>query len=111
MNKGSSKTLLMSHLHDQNKALVLPTMKDLQAQCKESPTVYDVIVHHAGSVEGGGVLLCAGDSYYRGDMIFLVTNMPKFSKSKQYEVTRDDVHQWLINGSINSIESVQMQIA
>ncbi len=73
--------------------------------------MYDVLVHFAGGVERGGVLTCAGDSYYRGDVIFLITNVPKCSKSKQYELATDDVLRWLINGPIDGIESVQMQIA
>lgn len=111
VNRGSPKALIVSHLRDQNRTVILPTTRDLQAQCKESPVVYDVLVHFAGGVERGGVLSCAGDSYYRGDMIFLIKNVPKFSKSKQYEVATDDVLRWLINGAIDGIESVQMQIA
>jgi hypothetical protein len=109
VNRGSQKTVIVSHLSDQNRTVILPTTRDLQAQCK--PVVYDVIVHFAGGVKRGGVLLCAGDSFYRGDMIFLITNVPKFSKSEQYEVVTDDVRRWLINGAIDGIESVQIQIA
>jgi hypothetical protein len=108
VSRGSSKMLFVSHLRDQNKTVISPTTKDLQAQCQKSPVVYDVIVHFGGGVERGGVLSVVGDSYYRGDMIYLIKNVPKFSKSKQYEVSTNDVHQWLINGAIDEIESVQM---
>ena len=111
VNRGSPKTLILSHLREQNRTVILPITRDLQAQCKEFPVIYDVIVHFAGGVERGGVLSCAGDSYYRGDMVFLITNVPRFSKSEQYEVATEDVHRWLINGAIDGIESVQMQIA
>ncbi|KAL3781390.1 hypothetical protein ACHAW5_010286 [Stephanodiscus triporus] len=108
VNRGSSRMLLVSHLRDANKTVISPTTKDLQTQCQKSPVVYDVIVHFAGGVERGGVLSGVGDSYYRGDMIYLIKNLPKFSKSEKYAVSTKDVHQWLINGAIDEIESVRM---
>ncbi len=36
VNRGSPKTLIISHLRDQSRTVILPTTRDLQAQCKES---------------------------------------------------------------------------
>ncbi len=66
-----------------------------------------MIVAVAGRIQRGGVLSRDGDSYYSGDMIFHIENVPKLSVSEKYEVLTEDVHRWLINGAICSDESVE----
>ncbi|KAL9189891.1 hypothetical protein ACHAXT_009566 [Thalassiosira profunda] len=110
VNRGrveSSPTLVVSHLQEQTtKTVILP--KDLNL-CRSSPTIYDVHTNLAVGVSKGGVLASAGDSFYTGDVIFHIGNIPALSTSEQYAVVPDDVHRYLIEGAISGIEEIQIQ--
>ncbi|KAL7537899.1 hypothetical protein ACHAWF_005938 [Thalassiosira exigua] len=110
VNRGrppSSPLRLVSHLHDeQTNTVILP--KDL-AQCRAAPVVYRVHVNSTVSIEKGGVLSGKGESYYDGDLIFRVSNLPRLSKSEKYEVVPDDVRRWLVHGAASGVEAVQIQ--
>ena len=112
VNRGRDSSLpmlLVSHLFDRNTAsVILPRGKDMQVQCRAFPVVYDVYVHLAGGITQGGVLAGEGDSYYNGDMIFHITNVPRSSVNKLYNVASHDVHRWFINGAISTVESIQI---
>ena len=105
----SSPMLLVSHIHcPTSNAVILPS--DLQAQSKPS-TVYDIVVRCAIQVEKGGVLASSrGDSYYKGDLLFLIKNVPGLSKSEKYEVVTGDIHRWLINGAVTRLETIQIHL-
>ena len=114
VNRGrpsSSPKLIVSHLVDaKSKTVILPS-QDMQSQCRSYPVVYDVIVHVAGGLKQGGVLLSssiAGESLYKGDLIFHITNVPKLSKSEQFAVLSSDVHRWLIHGAISSVDEIRI---
>ena len=97
--------LLVSHIHDRKtNSVILP--KDLQAQ-SQSSVVYDVIIRSAVQLEQGGVLSKTGDSYYKGDLIFLIQNVV-LRKSERYEVVPGDIHRWLANGAITGVETIQI---
>ena len=114
VNRGrpsSSPKLIVSHIVDaKSKTVILPS-QDMQSQCRSYPVVYDVIVHVAGGIKQGGVLLSssfAGESLYKGDLIFHITNVPKLSKSEQFAVLALDVHRWLIQGAISSVDEIRI---
>jgi hypothetical protein len=119
VNRGSTttkkkKTIVVSHLCEQNTKTVIE-VKDVQMKCLQSPIVYDVIVHFAGGVELGGVLSSLSsssnnvvDSYYKGDVIFRITNVPPLSKNGLFAVSSVDVQRWIVNGAIDGVESVQI---
>lgn len=101
-----SPLLLVSHVHDRKtNTVILPA--ELQARCLVS-VVYDVIVRSAVQVRQGGVLSGAGDSYYNGDLIFVIQNVPNLSESERHEVVAEDVHRWIVNGAINGLEEIQV---
>ena len=110
VNRGreaSSPTLLVSHLHDRKSATVIRP-KDVQHHCRTSPVIYDVHTTSALGITKGGVLSVAGDSYYKGDVVFVV-NVPQLSKSERYAVTTDDIHRWLVQGAISGLETMQIE--
>jgi hypothetical protein len=119
VNRGSTttkkKTIVVSHLCEQKTKTVIE-VKDVKMKCLQSPIVYDVIVHFAGGVERGGVLSSSassssnnvGDSYYKGDVIFRITNVPPLSKNGLFAVSSVDVQRWIVNGAIDGVESVQI---
>lgn len=106
VKRESSATHLLSHLFDSTTQSVILPSEDMQSQCRTS-VIYDVIVTIADRIQHGGVLSRTGDSYYSGDMIFHIENVPKLSVSEQYEVLIEDIHRWLINGAICGDESVE----
>jgi len=119
VNRGGSKkkTIVVSHLCEQKTKTIITT-KDIQTKCLQSPVVYDVIVHFAGGVERGGVLSSTSssnnvgndeyDSYYKGDVIFRITNVPPLSKNGLFAVSSVDIQRWIVNGAIDGVESVQI---
>lgn len=107
VNRESSATFILSHLFDPKTQTVILPSEDMQSQCHTS-VVYDVIVHHASRIKHGGVLDRVGDSYYKGDMIFHIQNIPKLSDSGKYQVVAEDVHRWLIHGATCGDESVEV---
>ena len=108
VNRGreaSSPTLLVSHLHERRtNTVVLP--KEVH-RCRASPVIYDVHTNSAIGITKGGVLSVAGDSYYKGDVVFVI-NVPQLSKS-EYEVIPDDIHRWLVQGAISGLETMQIE--
>ena len=91
--------LIVSHLIDSKTKTVILPCKDMQGQMRSSPVVYDIITHVAGGIKQGGVLAGVGESYYKGDLIFAIINIPKRSKSELFEVLPTDVHRWLVQGA------------
>lgn len=112
VNRGrdpSSSTLVVSHLHDQRANTVL-LPKDLH-ECRSSPVTYHVHVVSAAAIKKSGVLSGPGDSYYNGDLIFLIQNVPELSKNTIYEVIPDDIHRWLVHGAISGVQAIQIQVS
>lgn len=116
--KKKKKTILVSHLCEQKTKTIITT-RDVQTKCLQSPAVYDVILHFAGGVERGGVLSSSSsnnnvgyddeyDSYYKGDVIFRITNVPLFSKNGLFVVSSIDIQRWIVNSAIDCVESVQI---
>jgi len=70
--------------------------------------VYDVVTQLAGGIKQGGVLARSGDSYYNGDLLFLLTNVPKQSSSGLFEVQPSDVHRWLVECATSSVEKIMI---
>ena len=100
--------LHVTHLIDsKSKDVILPS-NDLRVQCRSSPVVYDVVTQLAGGIKNGGVLARSGDSYYNGDMLFLITNVPKQSSSGLFEVQPVDVHRWLVECATSSVEKIMI---
>ena len=73
-----------------------------------SPVVYDVVTQLAGGIKQGGVLARSGDSYYNGDLLFLITNVPKQSSSGLFDVQPSDVHRWLVECATSSVEKIMI---
>jgi len=111
VNRGRNDTLPklhVTHLIDsRSKEVILPT-NDLRVQCRSTPVVYDVVTQLAGGIKQGGVLARSGDSYYNGDLLFLLTNVPKQSSSGLFEVQPSDVHRWLVECATSSVEKIMI---
>ena len=111
VNRGRNDTLPklhVTHLIDSRSKEVLLPSNDLRVQCRSSPVVYDVVTQLAGGIKNGGVLARSGDSYYNGDMLFLITNVPKTSTSELFEVQSSDVHRWLVECATSSVEKIMI---
>jgi len=114
VNRGRNDTLPklhVTHLIDsRSKDVILPS-NDLRVQCRSTPVVYDVVTQLAGGIKQGGVLARSGDSgdsYYNGDMLFLITNVPKQSSSELFDVQPVDVHRWLVECATSSVEKIMI---
>ena len=111
VNRGRNDTipkLHVTHLIDsRSKDVILPS-NDLRVQCRSTPVVYDVVTQLAGGIENGGVLARSGDSYYNGDLLFLIENIPKQSSSGLFDVQSSDVHRWLVECATSSVEKIMI---
>ena len=111
VNRGRNDTLPklhVTHLIDsRSKEVILPS-NDLRVQCRSTPVVYDVVTQLAGGIKQGGVLARSGDSYYNGDLLFLITNVPKQSSSGLFDVQPSDVHRWLVECATSSVEKIMI---
>ena len=110
VNRNKSPTsppLLVSHVHDpKTNTVILP--KYLH-QCRAT-AVYNVHVYEASTVKRGGVLEVAnGESYYKGDLIFQIQNVPLLSKTELFQVIPQDIHLWFVHGAIANVEAIQVQ--
>ena len=111
VNRGRNDTLPklhVTHLIDsKSKEVILPS-NDMRVQCRSSPVIYDVVTQLAGGIKNGGVLARSGDSYYNGDLLFLITNVPKQSSSGLFDVQPSDVHRWLVECATSSVEKIMI---
>lgn len=115
-------TLMFSHLHHRDSNTIIMADTELKTKCSANVT-YDVVAMAPIAINDSGVLSVGGgrsrptmspvpshqtESHYDGDVLYIIHDVPITTQNGKFEVTENDVKIWIVSGSINALENVDV---